>query len=887
MIRSNVEKLLAFVTHNNQWLLDRYHTALETQIYVKPGTEEEAHPTRNDCWTNGIHTWKQVRWPYNAGTKPNFKDWKPDFPLDPAEGYTHSLGTTWWNWERLESEAVVFDFDSIVGHKAGLATKELNRIIAKLKKLDYVTIIKSTSGNGFHVLVFFEEGKRPKTANHNEHALVAEVVLQKMSEDAGFDLADKVDCYGMIGWIWSVRANAENQGFAMVKQAERDLPADQVPDWTNLPAKRMKSRPKVVAFDENGQEIVGNNIIGFSDEVIVLDKMHMKILKALESSGYNFNHVAEHDLYHTHTMALKKVHKDLDIKGPFETATSESNLCNCYIRPMNGGGFAVFRFGKGTLEHQLWDQTGTTTWCTFNQIIPAHKILLRMGAEWVAESKIYEFQSHQELVKATDALGNKVPLLLLDNRHYGLHINGRGCVIKCFCTTEESPGNCDNWTRVKGYYKKPLSRLEEVDTDSILGHVDNTVRYVTRQGETLGWAVKTEAGWIRCKSEDAKRVAEFNVGAQGAKMYLGVANTNPWTLVNKPFERENLQGRQWNLDSAQLVTPCATQPGPHPHWDILLNHLGQSWDEPLSEDVEMQKYGIFTGADYLRAWIACLIRHPQDPLPYIFLVGPQNTGKSLIHEVLRECIQSGVVHGGNALVSGSGFNGEFEGKVLAAIDETDLSQSPGLAARLKSWTNATYIQIHRKGCQPYDVPNYIHFLQSANTVQALIIEHGDTRIVIGEVPRFEGAEIPKPIFIKRCLDELPNFLYTLGTMQLPPMAGRTRLPVITTAIKQEILNSTEPDSLAFLKTMYHEVPGQSVKLVDAYNAYKTWCVAESKKPVAPNDFKLQIGLKYPVHKGPTGRAFAIGNLSLDKNALPKEAFLMEGKNGRHQRCTTN
>lgn len=884
MIRDNTRKLLDHYSHNNPWLLDQWSTALETQIYVTPGTEEEAHPTKNNCWENGVHEWKQIRWPYNSGTNPNFEDFEPKFPL---MDYVESIGTTWWDWEKMESVAVFFDFDSIIEHDAGLSKKELQRIVEKLSSLGYVTIIRSTSGNGYHVLVFFLEGERPRTLNHNEHSLVAEVVLQKMSEDSGLDLRAKVDCFGKIGWIWSTRATDDNQGFAMIKQATHDLSKSEIADWTKIPAKRMKMRPKIVAYDEKGQEIAGNNIVGFTDEVVVLDKDHKRILAALQETEFNFNHLPEHDLFHTHTSALKQVHQRLGLKGPFQTLTSGSNLCNCYIRPQNGGGFSVFRFGQGVIEHNLWDQTTPTTWCSYNQAILPHKVLMRMGAEFISEKRQYEFESKEELVEAANILRNKVPLKLIDNREYALAITGRGMVIKCFCDKDDNPADCDRWKRVSGYHKKVLSRLEEIDTDSILSHVDQVIRYVVRDREERGWAHKTNAGWIHCKEGTAKRTARVHIGSQETELYLGTAQLNPWTQVNQPFDRENLEGRKWNLDSAQLAQRCSTEPGPHPHWDLMLNHIGQSWDEPLANDTEMQKYGICTGSDYLRAWIACMIRHPGIPLPYIFLVGPENSGKSLCHEVLRECITNGVIHGGNALTSTSGFNGEFEGKILIAVDETDLSQFPGFIPRLKAWVNSTYIQIHKKGYQPYDVPNRIKIMQSANTVEALPLPHGDTRVTIGAVPAFEGIEIPKlgdDGFIVRCVKELPNFLYTLGTMQLPPMTGRTRLPVITTAIKTEILEATKPTSLVFINAMYHNKPGQFTKLSDAYNEYKKWCVTESKKPVAPNDFKLQVALKYPVHQGPRGRALTIGNLSIDPNAKPSDAFIMEGKDGRQKKC---
>ena len=886
MIRKNTRKLLAHFPHNNQWLLDRYHTALETQIYVTPGTDEEAHETKSNCWSNGVHCWKQIRWPHNSDTNPNFEDFVPQFPL---LDYVESVGTTWYNWETGESEGVFFDIDSIVGHKSGLTEKELKRIIEKLSCVDYVTIIRSTSGLGYHVVVFFKKGKRPQIKNHGEHTLVAEVVLQKMSEDSDLDLRAKVDCFGQIGWFWSIRATPENQGFSMVKQATRDLTADEIPDWTNLPAKRMKMRPKVVAYNESGTEIEDNNILGYTDEVVVINKDHMRIIHALEDTKFSFNPVEEHNLFHTHTAALREIHKKLSLKGPFQTVASGqgNEKPNCFIRPQNGGGFSVFRFGKGTPEHLLWDQMTLTTWCSYNQAIPPHKILMHMGAEFVSESKHYEFESKEELIEATKILGNQVPLKLIENRHYALAVNGRGLILKCFCEKDDSPGGCDGWQRVRGFHKKVLSRLEEVNVDSILSHVDRVIRYVVRQGEELGWSVKTEAGWIRCKGEaPAKRITRFNVGAQIAELYMYVANTNPWTLVNQPFEREYLPKRQWNKESAQLVIQCATKSGPHPHWDLILNHIGQSWDEPLVDNSEMQKYGIHTGADYLKAWIACMIRYPEIPLPYIFLVGPENSGKSVLHEVLRKCIRNGVVHGGNAFSSNSGFNGEFEGRVLVTIDETDFSKFPGFIPRFKFWINCTEMQIHKKTMQPFDATNFIHVIQTANTVEACPLDYGDTRCAIGAVPIFEGIEIPKlgdDGLIDRCVREFPNFLYTLGTMQLPPMTGRTRLPVITTEIKSEMLLSTEPDSLTFLKAMYHDVPGCYTKLSDAYVEYKKWCVTNNIKPTPLNDFKLQVGYKYPVHQGPSGRAFTIGNVSIDPSAKPKSVFTMIGKGGRQDR----
>ena len=95
MIRENTQKLLQNTPHNNRWLIDQWSPALETQINVKPGTDAESHPTKANCWSNSIHTWRHIRWPYNSDTNPNFTDFTPEFPLAPEEGYVESVGTTW------------------------------------------------------------------------------------------------------------------------------------------------------------------------------------------------------------------------------------------------------------------------------------------------------------------------------------------------------------------------------------------------------------------------------------------------------------------------------------------------------------------------------------------------------------------------------------------------------------------------------------------------------------------------------------------------------------------------------------------------------------------------------------------------------------------------
>ena len=88
-----------------------------------------------------------------------------------------------------------------------------------------------------------------------------------------------------------------------------------------------------------------------------------------------------------------------------------------------------------------------------------------------------------------------------------------------------------------------------------------------------------------------------------------------------------------------------------------------------------QKANIKTGADYLKAWVACAFREPFEQLPYIFLWGNQDSGKSIFHEALSVLVtRGGVVQADKVLTAE--FNGELAGAIICAVEEKDISLTP-------------------------------------------------------------------------------------------------------------------------------------------------------------------------------------------------------------------
>ena len=73
---------------------------------------------------------------------------------------------------------------------------------------------------------------------------------------------------------------------------------------------------------------------------------------------------------------------------------------------------------------------------------------------------------------------------------------------------------------------------------------------------------------------------------------------------------------------------------------------------------------------------------------------------------------------------------------------------------------------------------------------------GDTRITMIRVPDLrKGQEIPKDDLIVELEKEAPQFLYTIMRLELPPLVGRLRIPVVTQHGQQEASRSQQPHAL--------------------------------------------------------------------------------------------
>src|SRR5690606_11248541 len=128
--------------------------------------------------------------------------------------------------------------------------------------------------------------------------------------------------------------------------------------------------------------------------------------------------------------------------------------------------------------------------------------------------------------------------------------------------------------------------------------------------------------------------------------------------------------------------PATHNDGSHPTWDMIMDHVGKDLDPVIAGLDWAREANIRTGADYLRAWFACIFRDPFCRLPYLFLFGDENCGKSILWESFNLLVTSGVVKADRALTSQNDFNGELAGAILCVVEERDISKAPGASAKI-------------------------------------------------------------------------------------------------------------------------------------------------------------------------------------------------------------
>lgn len=847
-VRSAIEMFLNAkkLAHNGPDLLERWTPNMETQVNVAAG-EGEAVPDKRSTFTDGINEWWSIRVPKKANSQPEFRDYPLSWPL---ELHAEAIGSTGWDWVERRSKWVGFDFDAITGHAAGvgIGDQELRQVRAAAQALPYVEVRRSTGGMGLHLYVLLDG---ISTANHTEHAAMARAILGKMSADTGFDFATQVDACGGNLWIWHRKSTAENQGLALLKAAERPLAQADLPaNWRDHIEVVANRRSKVRVSGIGDEDLDVFEALTSSRAAVPLDEGHKAIIDALGRSGFTTVWIPDHRLLQTHTVALDRLRGDasLKIKGVFQTTSkgTDPGTPNCFAFPLPKGAWKVYRFSPGTAEAATWSQNGSDwTTCYFNHRPSLSAAAQAAGGAELAGNGGFMFETAAEAVKAIEAMGGKISLpRKFRDRETILKPNkdGRLVIGVKLVNNEKKPGV--GWVVAKKIWWECVLNVQAEQNGDDSGSVDydQVVRaLVTPAKERAGWIARSEDGrWVRQPKDDAKSILlGLGLAKTLADQVLGVAARRCWWLVNLPFRPEYLGDRKWNLHAPQYVFQAASTDDPqHPTWDAILAHIGAALDDAVKSNPWCRAHGVKSGAQWLLLWYACVLRDPFCKLPYLFLWGPSDSGKSTFHEAFELLVTSGCVDAKRALTNKDGFNGELDGAVLGFIDEYDLSTNKQAALRIKEWVTALTISIRRMRTNLYHVANTLHFVHLANDPSYVSVLPQDARIVICHVPA-PPAKIPKEELHARLKQEAPQFMRTILDLTLPPPDGRMRIAVLETDDKADLVEDNEPIAKFLADECELKQDAKTLK-ADLYERYVRWCRPNNHDPLAKAAFGKRL-----------------------------------------------
>ena len=873
-IRDGIQTFLTARTAESPYLIPKWNKDLESQYLVHEGSVEADGV--EGSWTDGQETWAHHRWPRQAGTNPNYSD--RDLKFSPG-AHLKRFGSTWWNYKTKRSVAVALDIDLEGEHAESTTTVDKTKLAElekRLSSLPYLTLVRSSGGGGIHIYAFFNEDDLPVAVNHNEHTQVAKALVAKISEDLTYDISQHMDAVGVVFWLWSCDSPEGHAGYELIKEQTISLGATDLAPYKDADLAGPNANVKVTGYTDDGAQVV-NEEQGGGYKSYDLEPFHAEFLKELEEMGYSFIWVPSHNMAHTHTVAIKKLYEKRaaegnPLRGMFTTVSggSDKSKPNCYITPRPDGVFQCKRFGTSTAETDLWQTRDGDTWCQLNQETPVLMVMKKYSCSY--DPKKMTFMA-SDLEDAMQALGHTL----------GEASKGISVPIKVtlspdgiFTATFEGDGNFDGWTATKkGFTRQlPVVHKEITFRQSMLEEADAFVRnIVTPDHEYYGWALKTGDYWVMYSGFDPVRcVVAAHFGNKEVEMIRAEMTQNPWILHHLPFGKEYPGGRLWNRDAPQLAIAPADEAGPHPHWDMIMDHLGKSLDSTVSRTQWCQEWGIHTGADYLRYWICAMIKDPMEPLPYLFFYGPQNGGKSIFHESLQTLFTKGVTSISTALCSSGGYNAEVANAVLGYVEEKDLSEVGNTAyTRIKEWVMAKTMPIHKKGHTPYDQPNTLHMVQMANRATSCPMEDGDTRITAILVSIIQ-KEVPRKMMFQALENEAAYFLRTILTINLPQSHTRLRVPMIASEHKLDLEAMHQTPFEVFCNDTLIACPGQKVKVSDFYDRYVTYCT-EKNSEAERKSHVLQLlrnrADKYLVGIS-TGKQIYIGNVSMENNCKPKK-----------------
>jgi len=872
-----IKRFLTAMTHAD--LAELYNYNMEVQINVAQdgGTriDKTFQGRKYSSWTDGIEEWKPIRIPRNAGTNPEYIDSPMTYNLT---AHVEGIGLTGWDWVSRVSKWVAFDFDAIIGHSERHNRKstdgELRQIQNLLQGVPWVSLRYSTGGKGLHIYVFVDD---VPTANHHEHAALARAILGQLSAHVAYDFSSRVDVCGSNMWFWH-RKMVNTNGLLLIKDS---VPYTDVPhNWKeHIPVVKGDRRKTLPAIVQKGTEEDLFDELTSKATQQELDEVHRRHIAWLNENSAYWYWDADRNMLVTHTWFLKKMHQELELKGPFETisqGTERGTDHNCFAFPLRKGAWAVRRFTPGVAEHPSWSQDGAGWTRTFLNREPDFKTLANSNGGQERGTGGYVFSDAKSALDTVITLGGEVtlPNNFINRRTLVKQRKDGKIIIEVAREPDDDGGKMKEWLAEGKKWQRVVSIRNTTPSEPELGDFDEVVRHiVSEEYKDAGFVIKVSNHWAEEPLPNIKTALKsLGHATPDVDLIIGSTVMKHWVLTNVPFGDEYPGGRYWNRNATQfLIKPNKDKEKDlleYPTWLKMLHHLGEGLNEEILAHPWCVNNGILNGGDYLKCWIASMLQKPMEQLPYLFFYSSeQNTGKTSFHEAISLCLTRGaVVPARIALTSEGSFSGELASAILCVVEEVDLGKGRGASLaynRIKDWVTAKTFQIHPKNKTPYTIPNSTHWVQTANTHTACPIFPGDTRITMINVKPIDPvALIPKTQFLRQLTQEASDFLAAVLALDLPPSNDRLNVPVINTQFKEQAsrLNTTLLET--FIEEECFKVDGEWTKFSEFYTRFIEWLGGtDDKLAWTKHKVKNELPPQYPYGPSYKDNQRYIGNLS--------------------------
>ena len=282
----------------------------------------------------------RIRIPKDGNGEPRFDD----HAYHPPVSTLTAVGVTGWNYVDGRSVFITIDLDGL-NHVAGHDQQTLDDLVSRLLLIDQVEIIRSKSGRGYHVRLYFDPETTPRSRTRDDHIAVGNRALAWLASRIGQDLESKSDAVGVVAWIYHTERGPN--GFAIVKRSTANMPAD----WES----------------EFPQHVSTGECELPDHPTLPLTPKHKTIIDFLTQRGMG-EWKDGRLVTHTYNLLVTSQEKSLGIVGNYATISPGEDCPadrNCFAYPAENGSWIVFRFGKNTPEHQSWWKSAngyTTTW---------------------------------------------------------------------------------------------------------------------------------------------------------------------------------------------------------------------------------------------------------------------------------------------------------------------------------------------------------------------------------------------------------------------------------------------------------------------------------------------------------------------------------------------